>query len=368
MKRMPDHTLNRVQEARSAALPTPVTFVLPGRGHSGGVRVTVEMANGLLETGYRVRIACRNSPQGRLKRSLKRFREGLLRQQGDWIPSFRGRLETFRTSLSEIRFHSGEVVIAVGSHTVRYVDALDGDVVKVRYCHGFTGSEPELMTYAWGTPMVTVAVAPGLVPELQRLSGTDVAAVIPNGIHARDYFADGPFIRDGIGTVYYEHPNKSPEHTLRVLEMLRERRPDIPQYVFGADVRPTRIPRCDYHRLPSVRTVRELYNRSKVWFLTSKYEGFGLPMLEAMACGCSVVTTRHQGCEGLIENGKNGFIVPHGDLEQLVGRVEQLLDNHLLRRGFVTAGFDTVRAYSWANAIKAMDAFLRTLQEQGEAR
>ena len=54
-----------------AATRKDVTFVLPGDGRSGGVRVTVLMANLLLGRGYRIRIACprkRPSLKSRLAR------------------------------------------------------------------------------------------------------------------------------------------------------------------------------------------------------------------------------------------------------------------------------------------------------------
>jgi glycosyltransferase involved in cell wall biosynthesis len=323
------------------------------------------MGNGLLDAGFRVRIACMNParPAGeRIRRSVRRAVDLLRGRHTDWIPSFRGTVATFRESLEELGFAPGEIVIAVGSYTVRAVADLARDVRKIRYCHGFTGSRCELMAEAWGRlPMRTLAVAPGLVPELERLSGEPVAAVIPNGIHPAQYFVEEGLRRDGIGTVYYEHPNKCPHDTLAVLERLRARQPQVPWYVFGADARPSAIPRRAYVRLPTISAARQRYNRSKVWFLASRYEGFGLPMLEAMTCGAAVVTTPHDGCDGLIEDGENGLVVPHGDVAGLAGAIERLLADDDLRERLAARGLETARRFTWTAAVNAMAGFLRSV-------
>jgi glycosyltransferase involved in cell wall biosynthesis len=45
----------------------------------------------------------------------------------------------------------------------------------------------------------------------------------------------------------------------------------------------------------------------------SRYEGWGLPSLEAMACGAAVVSTRSDGIEDFVVDGRNGLLSPVGD-------------------------------------------------------
>jgi hypothetical protein len=121
-----------------------ITFVLPARNGSGGVRVTVDMGNSLLSRGHRVRLAYR---AGR-RRLWSGIRAWWRPDASDWIAGFRGRVQEYR-ELREIAFSRGEIVIAVGTFTIREVAALPSDVVKVRYCHGLPTDWPKAMETVW---------------------------------------------------------------------------------------------------------------------------------------------------------------------------------------------------------------------------
>ena len=69
-----------------------------------------------------------------------------------------------------------------------------------------------------------------------------------------------------------------------------------------------------------------------VFVLCSDWEGFGNVVIEAMACGTSVVCTRYRyGAEEIITDGVNGLLVPCGSSEALAGAICALLDDGKLR-------------------------------------
>jgi glycosyltransferase involved in cell wall biosynthesis len=365
-------------DAQSARIgPLQITFVLPGRNRSGGTRVTVDMANALIQRGHRVRIAHRRSrgfQLRRLKRELqempRRLERAILHLGGwsndDWVHTFKGPIDAYRR-LDELRFCPGEAVIAVASFTVEDVRQLHQDVVKIRYCHGFQEDRPEWMREVWSGSMATIAVARTIVPRLEQYSGEKVVDVVPNGIHASEYYPEQR-LRDGIGTIYGTHSAKAPEFTLDLLDHISKRWPGVPRYVFGMGPRPRSIPRSQYWHLPSVEKARELYNRSKVWLVTSAYEGFGLPILEAMACGCAVVSTETLGALELVEDGRNGLLVPVGGAEAFLGRIERLLCDDPYRLGLVDAGGQTARRFRWEAAAAKMEVVLGRLMSGGGGR
>jgi len=73
--------------------------------------------------------------------------------------------------------------------------------------------------------------------------------------------------------------------------------------------------------------VLEEMERSDVLILPSLFEGFGLVILEAMAAGLPVITTQNTGGPDVIEEEKDGFVVPAGDAEKLKEKMRWFIKN-----------------------------------------
>jgi mannosyltransferase len=67
------------------------------------------------------------------------------------------------------------------------------------------------------------------------------------------------------------------------------------------------------------------FQRLTIYAFTSRREGFGLTLVEAMASGAAVVAARAGAAEFVIEHGETGFLVPPGDVEELVSALEPLM-------------------------------------------
>ncbi len=80
-----------------------------------------------------------------------------------------------------------------------------------------------------------------------------------------------------------------------------------------------------FHASPTGDELRALYQGAACFALSSNEEGFGVVLVEAMACGTPVVATRCGGPEGIITDGKDGFLVPTGDADALAARLLELL-------------------------------------------
>jgi glycosyltransferase involved in cell wall biosynthesis len=72
------------------------------------------------------------------------------------------------------------------------------------------------------------------------------------------------------------------------------------------------------------------FGHCEIFALPSKGEGFGLVYLEAMACGKPVIGGAHGGAPEVIDDGRTGYLVPHGDPVQLATAVETLLTDPAL--------------------------------------
>jgi glycosyltransferase involved in cell wall biosynthesis len=81
--------------------------------------------------------------------------------------------------------------------------------------------------------------------------------------------------------------------------------------------------------IPDAELVR-LYRGARCVVYASLYEGFGLPVLEAMASGTPVVASRLGGLPEVVEHGVTGFLVEPGNVDELRARLAELLGDRRL--------------------------------------
>jgi glycosyltransferase involved in cell wall biosynthesis len=233
---------------------------------------------------------------------------------------------------------------------------------KVHYVHGADSLNPEQLKDTWGEEVPKITVSSYLDELIQRYCNQKAIEVVANGVDIKEFY---PTIalenKDGVGTIFGSNVHKDPLTVLAGLKLLEQQCPAVEQYIFGSSRRPAEIQRCRYVRLPTVEKAREIYSRCKVWFMGSREEGFAVPILEAMACGCAVVATNCGGPSDIITDGENGFLVKTGDAAGLVNRIRLLLENEELRRKFVLKSQETVKKFCWENSVDKLEGALMSL-------
>lgn len=95
-----------------------------------------------------------------------------------------------------------------------------------------------------------------------------------------------------------------------------------------------------------------LYSAAAVLAYPSLYEGFGLPLLEAMACGTPVVTS-NASCLPEVA-GDAALCVSPTDVEALSGALEQVLTDTALRSSLIEKGFMRAAQFKWENAARQL--------------
>jgi len=91
----------------------------------------------------------------------------------------------------------------------------------------------------------------------------------------------------------------------------------------------------------------------------SLWEGFGLPILEAMACGCPVITSFGSGMEE-VANGA-AYLINPWSISHIAEALKELIQNPDKRRLLQTSGQSNVRPYSWVSCSEKTHSLVRSL-------
>lgn len=89
----------------------------------------------------------------------------------------------------------------------------------------------------------------------------------------------------------------------------------------------------------------EIYNLATVFVMPSLYEGFGLPILEAMSCGCPVITTK-EGSLGEVA-GKAAYYVDGYSRESIENGIMKVFSDEKLRDELSKEGLKNIKKFSW---------------------
>ncbi len=107
-----------------------------------------------------------------------------------------------------------------------------------------------------------------------------------------------------------------------------------------------------------------LYQGADVFAFPSLYEGFGIPVLEALACGTPVVASNTSSLPEAA--GEAALLVDPEDVEALAEALWRLLVDSPLRNALRARGFEQVKRFSWAGSAQKVRSIYRHLVEGGE--
>jgi glycosyltransferase involved in cell wall biosynthesis len=106
-----------------------------------------------------------------------------------------------------------------------------------------------------------------------------------------------------------------------------------------------------------------LYQQASVFVFPSFYEGFGLPVLEAMACGCPVITSNTSSLPEVV--GEAGILVNPHNTTELVEAMTQILTDTSLAQVLRTKGRIQAQKFSWEKTARATADLYETIGRGG---
>jgi glycosyltransferase involved in cell wall biosynthesis len=160
-----------------------------------------------------------------------------------------------------------------------------------------------------------------------------------------------------ISSVLRKQPWKGTTDFLTAVEELSPKLPNGVKFVgiTNEDISSLKIPSALTISRPSCDAdLVSLLQESDIFVVTSHWEGFGLPGLEAMACGCALISTDNGGCDEYVIDRENCYLYKSQDIQQLVNLITLLVDDKTIRSKLESNGLQTSSSFSWGETTKGL--------------
>ena len=111
----------------------------------------------------------------------------------------------------------------------------------------------------------------------------------------------------------------------------------------------------------STQELARYYAQADVLISTSRYEGFGYTILEALTHGAPVVCFNNSALPELVIDGYNGFMVETDDIDAMAERIKRLKNDPKLRKKLAVGALKSAKRYSESNLVEKYIALYKSL-------
>lgn len=220
-------------------------------------------------------------------------------------------------------------------------------------------------------PLFRIAGSEYTARLLRETVGVEVDAVVPNGVDVEFWSArpEPPPTRSGVLMPHAPGERKGAADGFAAFEQVHRRCPGLALRCFGRERTPDVPAFVEYVENPDDDALRRLYAEASVFLFPSRYEGYGLPPLEAMTGGCPVVATRVGAVPDFCVDGVSGVLVEPRDADGMARAVLALLEDRARRERLGEGGRSRARAFDLALATRQFErALARAVQRSGGSR
>jgi glycosyltransferase involved in cell wall biosynthesis len=336
----------------------------PGQKRGGIEQVAHDLANAWVDRGHRVTLFTYDPPP----QTARYTTVGL--SAGRFVRSWLGRRVTMGYLGNILALLPGyrdfDVVVAHGDSLL--LPLLGKPVVRVMHgsareeARSATSPARALLQYGvYLQELLTARLCRGTVAisENTRISNRFITRVIPNGID-RALFRPDEGMRSGQPSILFVGALGGRKRGSWLLDQFRTKiRPVVPDAELHMVTTPgPSEPGVYYHTGVEVSALVRLYQSAWVYASPSTYEGFGLPYVEALACGTPVVSTPNPGSREVLADGTFGLLATDDEFAPSVCR---LLEDGDLRREMARAGMRRAADFDVARTAAAYETLMDSL-------
>ncbi len=350
-----------------------INFIVPEISRTGGMRIIFEYANRLTERGHDVLLYSPNIPFNNYKGMVMPYyikyrfnyaKENLFKKNKLPENLFKKTFDVkYLWLFNNLTVRDADVTVATSWTTSYVADRFNKSKGKKYYLiqdYEEWNSNVKYVERSYSLNLNRITVS-GYLKSLLFDKFQAESDVILNGIDFSKFSNPEKQFGGKIQILFMDHilENKNTVGAIETLKILKLKYPDLKIKCFGIK---------NYHPLPEFieftenpgdEEIKKLYCESDIFLYTSKYEGFGLPPAEAMACKCALVGNKVAAIPEFAENMKSAILTSPDNPDELIKGVEYLFNNEKELERISIAGYENVRKLlNWDNAV---DKFLNLI-------
>lgn len=352
-----------------------ITFLSPPPNLSGGERVIAIYVRELNARGHDAEVVCSDYSARSLKQRIKGIFKSQSKAGNEW--NGESHYQNYGVPFRSIQSHrpvriddlnKPDIVVATLWNTAIWLNSIHELKGKGAYLiqhdeAAFFGNPEAEDTY--GFPLKHIYVSDWVAQRIRSRHPNAIGAVIRNAIDFQHYQC-GPRIKPArlrVGMVWFPWAPKGSDIALSAIKLARQLGLDLDLVAFGSDSPPPEVRELFtfYERAPGQEHIAQLYQSCTVWLFTSRFEGFGLPILESMAAGTPVIATPTGAGPELVSQG-GGFLAPMEDptaVSELLVRFAEM--NQMAWQNLSLAASRTAQLHTWELATTQFEHFVAKL-------
>mgnify|MGYP000008524575 FL=1 len=324
--------------------PLIINWINPRPGMAGGVKSNRLIAEAMVRRGHQVNILYVDGlapppPYWRLRTYLRYWLNRVEstssnKQKHHFESSTANLLPVPHKPILAEHAPDADVTIATWWETANWIkDWPASKGIKAYFIrhHELHGGDPDMVAKTYRLPYKKFVIANWLKVLMKESYDDDNAVLIPNGVDwlQFNYQPRSKQPVPTVGMLYGIVEWKGAQTAFDAIRLAQKRMPNLKVICFGSQpLRPEHKPPANfqYYYRPTQKQIPELYRQTDCWLMPSTLEGFGMPGLEAAACGCPVVSTRCGGPEDYVKDGHNGYLVDVGNVQGMYKRLTDVLN------------------------------------------
>lgn len=350
-----------------------ITFLLPNAVSNkpiGGVKIIYEYANRLAADGYNVNIIYPRYTKILTKGIINKLKNKYIawnayKNKSTIQKTFKDKTwftlddrinEISVPYLQEKYIPQSDIYIASMYNTAFALSAFKTKAPKFYFIQGYDNyhSNDQSFLDSFKLDLNKIVISDWLVDIAKKFN--QETELLYNGFDF-DYFKLTMPIKErspySIAIMYNPDPWKGFNEAFKAISLAKEKIPEIRVNMFGRDDRPAFFPDwVNYIKTPTREQHNLIYNTSSIFVIGSHHEGWGLPVGEAMICGCAIICTDIGGFKAMTFEDKTALISPVGDFETMSHNILRLIYDNDKRIEIAQNGNHLIQSFTMEKAYQ----------------